>query len=245
MATIFWGKKTAMFIYAGYVLLYILAMFGFVFDILGNNIDFTEYMRQPSAWIAVILVVSVQAIIFIFVLDNYNHKIETLQTALEYRAEHDYLTDLYSHQKIDQMIGDKIMYKEPFTFFFLDLNGFKQINDQYGHESGDIVLKVIAHRLREIYHECVVSRYGGDEFTIISNYTDKKRIINQCEKTVKAINLPILCHNGEVSLGVSIGVSIYPETGSTMHDILTSADHAMYEAKNNKDIAFKISEKTK
>ena len=225
--------------------MYILAMLGFIFDILGNNIDFSEYMRQPSSWIAIILVVSVQAIIFIFALDNYNHRIESLQTALEYRAEHDYLTDLYSHQVIDQMIIDKVMYKEPFSLFFLDLDGFKQINDQHGHQSGDVVLKVIAHRLKEVFHECIVSRYGGDEFTIISNYTDNKRIISQCQKAIKAVNLPILCHNGEVSLGVSIGVSIYPETGATMHDIITSADHAMYEAKNNKDISFKISERTK
>jgi diguanylate cyclase (GGDEF)-like protein len=116
---------------------------------------------------------------------------------------------------------------------FMDLDGFKQINDVHGHDVGDIVLKTIAERLKQSTREDdTVSRHGGDEFMyLLMEIRDVQDIVQVAEKILQAIQVPCQLDVGEISIKTSIGISIYPKNGNTALDLVNSADKAMYEAK--------------
>jgi diguanylate cyclase (GGDEF)-like protein/hemerythrin-like metal-binding protein len=120
------------------------------------------------------------------------------------------------------------------ALLFADLDGFKNINDKYGHEAGDNVLKMAAQRFLACVREVdTVARFGGDEFAIIlGNLDDSQQAKGVAEKVVQAFaQSMILADGGECSVGASVGISIYPEHGSAMDSLMTAADHAMYESK--------------
>jgi len=122
---------------------------------------------------------------------------------------------------------------------FLDADRFKQINDTYGHETGDIFLKHVAERLKYAVKDSdIVARLAGDEFVVLLNNVKEKVIINLiAEKISKAVSLPmpIKGKNFKISSSFSIGISIYPEDGANGEELLHSADLAMYYAKKNKN----------
>ena len=119
---------------------------------------------------------------------------------------------------------------------FLDLDKFKQINDEYGHDIGDKVLLIIAERLKQnTRSDDTICRFGGDEFLyLLMEVKNKRGVINVINKLVKAIELP--CDEIEPNLVIkpSIGVSLYPENGDNLEDLIKTADAAMYAAKKSK-----------
>ncbi len=127
-----------------------------------------------------------------------------------------------------------------FAVMFLDLDDFKTINDSYGHDVGDLVLKTIAARLREVTRDDdTVSRYGGDEFLyILANIASENDIGTVAQKIIDAVQAPceMRVRNVAIKLSVnpSIGISIFPKHGTTSDVLLDLADKAMYRAKHNK-----------
>jgi diguanylate cyclase (GGDEF)-like protein len=119
---------------------------------------------------------------------------------------------------------------------FLDLNDFKKINDSYGHDAGDGVLRAIAERLKEnVRGDDTISRHGGDEFLyLLMEIRDEPAIKVIAEKIVKAIAAPCKIGAHDLTVSASIGISIYPKHGTTADALLKSADTAMYVAKRNK-----------
>ncbi|MFV0420925.1 diguanylate cyclase domain-containing protein [Oleidesulfovibrio sp.] len=118
---------------------------------------------------------------------------------------------------------------------FIDLDGFKDVNDKYGHASGDLLLKEVGHRLQQIVRDTdVVARLGGDEFAVllwdIKSPADLKRF---GDKLLDALRPEYVCGQYSCQLGASIGLSIYPEHGSTPGELLRQADNAMYGVKNS------------
>jgi diguanylate cyclase (GGDEF)-like protein len=116
---------------------------------------------------------------------------------------------------------------------FLDLDGFKDINDQHGHEFGDLVLKATAERIRdEIRETDTVARIGGDEFVIILSSLPESDIADRIAASViKRIAQPVQIQSTEVTISASIGISLYPENGITAEELIRSADKAMYKVK--------------
>jgi diguanylate cyclase (GGDEF)-like protein len=118
---------------------------------------------------------------------------------------------------------------------FLDLDGFKSVNDKLGHETGDLLLKAVAQRLQACIRQTdTVSRLGGDEFTIISHIQDKEDAALIARKIIDAINEPydLGDHQG-VRVSTSIGIALYPQDGGVAADLIRKADTAMYSAKNS------------
>ena len=122
---------------------------------------------------------------------------------------------------------------------FIDLDGFKKINDNYGHNAGDLLLIEISNRLKKSVRDSdTISRWGGDEFIILLNNIDgiesvdvfANRIIHDCSKPVKIDN------DLSVSVSLSIGVSMYPANGDNKNELLELADKAMYVAKKDDSI---------
>lgn len=119
------------------------------------------------------------------------------------------------------------------SVMFIDLNGFKAINDHYGHATGDAVLQSIADRLLENTREDdTVSRHGGDEFLyLLTSIDDDTYIAQIADKIAFAIQQPCRLTVGDLVVKASIGISCYPKDGSTPAELIESADKAMYQAK--------------
>ncbi len=115
---------------------------------------------------------------------------------------------------------------------FIDLDGFKAINDRLGHDAGDEVLREVAARLRRTARESdVVARFGGDEFAILAPQSDDSGLLSLAERVVSNLCQPIALHGEEVSVTASIGLSVYPDSGESPMVLLKLADRAMYSAK--------------
>lgn len=127
-----------------------------------------------------------------------------------------------------------------FAVMFLDLDDFKMINDTYGHDVGDLVLQMIAGRLKKTTRDDdTVCRHGGDEFLyLLMNTESEHDIAIVAEKIIKAVQMPCDIRLRDVSISLSIspsiGISIFPKDGTTSDALLDVADKAMYRAKQNK-----------
>lgn len=117
--------------------------------------------------------------------------------------------------------------------FFLDLDGFKGVNDRYGHATGDSLLQIVASRLRNaVRGDDVIARYGGDEFVLLLNLAriaDGETVAN---KLLRVIHEPFLIANERISISASIGAAFYPRDGEDVEALVGIADSAMYSAKS-------------
>lgn len=141
------------------------------------------------------------------------------------------------------MIVENERDKNQFALLFIDLDGFKDINDKYGHEVGGEVLITVGKRLLQcIQKSDTVARMGGDEFTIIiRNIEDKKSINNVVDKIHKTVQEVIHIGDVECRINSSIGVAIYPDNGKDSKTLLRNADLLMYEIKRIGKGGFRIS----
>ena len=169
-------------------------------------------------------------------MDVNEHKQAELQ--VNYLAYHDKLTGLPNRallfDRFSHAISQARRDKQQVALLFADLDGFKQVNDQFGHEAGDAVLKMTARRLTDCVREVdTVVRLGGDEFAVILGGLDEAdQAALVAEKIVKAFADDMVLANGQACrVGVSIGISIFPEHGSNMDVLMTAADQAMYASK--------------
>ncbi len=174
-------------------------------------------------------------------LDTVTQESESAQHA----AFHDALTGLPNRALFDNRLEHGLAQAKRHGFtlavMFIDLDGFKAINDLHGHTVGDALLQSVAERLQENTREDdTVSRYGGDEFLYLLMSIDKDTHVQQiAEKIAAAIQKPCRLSVGDVVVKSSIGISIFPKDGSTAADLIESADKAMYQAKRGKvDFAF-------
>lgn len=121
------------------------------------------------------------------------------------------------------------------VILFIDLDNFKHVNDKYGHGVGDAVLKEIAKRLKQnIRSTDTIARIGGDEFTVLlSQVKEKKSICSIVKKIISEIKQTIDHNGNSISVTASIGISIYPFDGSSPEMLISDADDAMYQAKQN------------
>jgi diguanylate cyclase (GGDEF)-like protein len=152
-------------------------------------------------------------------------------------AQHDFLTDLPNrlllNDRITQAISLSRRHGKHLAVLFLDLNGFKHINDSLGHEIGDKVLQSVAQRVVACVRTSdTVSRHGGDEFVILlSEVADAGDAAFSAERILAALAMSHAICERNVHLSASIGISIYPQDGQDADTLIKSADTAMYQAK--------------
>jgi diguanylate cyclase (GGDEF)-like protein/PAS domain S-box-containing protein len=117
---------------------------------------------------------------------------------------------------------------------FVDLDGFKNVNDSYGHETGDKILKMVAKRLLQIVRKAdTVARIGGDEFLIIqTEVNDRAAAAHLAGKIVQQLSAPFDLDGNEIKIGASIGISMYPAHGDNSRELIKKADDAMYRTKS-------------
>ena len=117
---------------------------------------------------------------------------------------------------------------------FVDLDGFKAVNDTLGHDAGDYVLKQVAQRLLSCVRETdTVARFGGDEFLIIATEINTPENAAQiAEKVIQLVSQPVIIKEQRVVVGASIGIALFPDHGEDMDQLIKQADKAMYSVKN-------------
>jgi diguanylate cyclase len=116
---------------------------------------------------------------------------------------------------------------------FIDLDGFKGVNDRLGHEAGDLLLQDVAARMRQVFRDYdTIARLGGDEFAIlltdIENYTDVAHIASRLCET---LSTPVAGESHALQVTASVGISVYPDVADTVPDLIRCADEAMYDSK--------------
>lgn len=194
-------------------------------------------------FLLIILFVITSQILYIVVLykDRYS------KYKLSYKASHDELTGLANRNYFKKEFYRKIKKIDKKSnnitaILFMDLDRFKEINDSFGHKFGDEVLIEVAKRFKTVMrNNDLICRQGGDEFLIlIDNISSMDSLVKIVDKIMMSITDPIFYKNQKIHLTISIGISIYPNDGKTIDDLLKNADSAMYEAKEEGRNGFKF-----
>lgn len=165
---------------------------------------------------------------------------------IQYLAQYDQLTKLPNRSLFNDRFQHSIdraqRNKKKVGLMFLDLDGFKDVNDSLGHQAGDELLKIIAERLSHIIRtEDTVARFGGDEFTVILEQLEHSdHVAVAAKKVLQAVGETMYLSGHEVTVGVSIGISIYPDNGTDVNSLIKNADIAMYQAKKQGKNCYKF-----
>jgi len=167
------------------------------------------------------------------------NQLQEANNKLQHQANHDPLTGLPNRRLYYELLSHEINKAErnnyKLAILYMDLDGFKAINDALGHAMGDVLLVNIAKRLKaSLRQEDLIARLGGDEFTLC--YTNIKEIeeINLlCQRLLDNVSQPIYLEQHQCQVGFSIGVSIYPDHGTDYDTLMRVADSSMYQVKNS------------
>jgi len=157
---------------------------------------------------------------------------------LQFVATHDALTGLFNRsmfgQRLQQALAQAHRHERRLAVLFVDLDGFKLINDTLGHDAGDVLLADLAVRLRECMREGdTLGRLGGDEFVVlIEGYGEDTQLLEVARKVLETAAQPFLLQDGTYNITASIGIAAYPQDGHDASDLLKNADIAMYRAKD-------------
>jgi diguanylate cyclase (GGDEF)-like protein/PAS domain S-box-containing protein len=173
---------------------------------------------------------------YVAVFSDITH-IKDSERRLTYLAQHDPLTDLPNRMLLNDRLEHALAFAHrnqlQLAVLYVDLNGFKQINDRYGHAVGDSVLEEVSKRLEQTIRENdTIARVGGDEFIVLLEYIEGRDDIDVVlEKIETALCRPVRVNDDILQIGASIGVSIYPQDAPNKDKLFSMADKAMYRAK--------------
>ena len=167
------------------------------------------------------------------------NEIRQVEMALQHLATHDTLTDLPNRflmiDRMNQLIVRARGSGAGFAVLFMDIDSFKAINDEHGHEFGDMLLRAVAQRLVKVAHQGdTVARMGGDEFVVVLDTVAHMRETDAVAQHVAAALAKTFTIQGHrVKLTASIGVAVYPDNADDPESLMKAADHAMYVAKRD------------
>ncbi len=201
-----------------------------------------------TGWMALLIIVfalSVLSIALIISMLDFRMEARTAVLALsldrahqelQFLALHDSLTKLPNRtlleDRLDQEIENAKRNGKAFSVLFLDLDGFKQVNDAFGHQVGDLLLIEVATRIRAIVRaRDTIARVGGDEFILLADTAEPADAANLASKIIAAVQKPYAITDHDCQVTVSVGITLYSGGDVPRHELLKNADAAMYHAK--------------
>lgn len=199
------------------------------------------WIANPHVTIGLIIGLALLPAYYLILINRLSRVSKQLADELgrvNYSATHDSLSGLsnraYFFQRLEDKINEANRHNENFIVMYIDLDGFKAINDSQGHNYGDIVLKEVAKRMQQYVRVSdTVSRLGGDEFAlVIHTIREPFNLSNYTQRLIDKIAEPIIIDNVTTQVTASIGISQFPADGNNAETLLNSADQAMYTSKN-------------
>ncbi len=197
--------------------------------------------EQPATYIGLMFGLVLMPKFFVVMMNRLaeaNTELKAQRDQAEFMATHDVLTGLpnraYLHSRLEQTLASARRNRHKVALAFIDLDGFKSINDSFGHEYGDYLLTQVAEAMREVLRSSdTVVRIGGDEFVVvIEDYNDPARIGQVIERLFGCVGRYYTIGEYETYVTWSCGVALYPGDGRDVHTLLKNADTAMYAAKS-------------
>lgn len=165
-------------------------------------------------------------------------QLDQARASLQQVAHYDPLTNLINRRGFNQLFAEKLIERASnnsmLAVMFLDIDHFKRINDSLGHDAGDELLKVIAAQIKSATrnHEDVVARFGGDEFCILFSLNSREEARNMAQRIMLKMKEPIELAGRHMVMTTSIGISVFPDDGTTIDELLKHADLALYQSKD-------------
>jgi diguanylate cyclase (GGDEF)-like protein len=211
----------------------------------GTYVDDIDAAFMSSLYVAggVFAAVALLLFVLVYTINRLESRTSVLAVSLAkanqeltYLALHDSLTKLPNRvlleDRLDQAIQNADRENGCFALMFMDLDGFKVVNDAYGHHVGDLLLVEIAQRIgATVRTQDTIARVGGDEFVLLAAVAEPADAATLAGKLLTGIRQPFQVVGHELRVSTSIGIAIYPGNATHQHDLLTNADAAMYHAK--------------
>jgi diguanylate cyclase (GGDEF)-like protein len=229
---------------------------GYVSGVLKVAVDANVYMASPATWATLLIAAIVTPFIVFQSVAAYQET--TLELLEEVHKQRDHIHQLATHDQLTglplmRLAGDRLQMAlyaasrsgKKVALLFIDLDGFKNVNDTWGHEAGDYVLKEVANRLlKSIRAEDTAARIGGDEFIVIlGGLPDEQVAARIAGRTISTVSRPISHAGGSTSVGVSIGIGLFPDHAADAPALQRAADAAMYTAKRSGGNRFVFAER--
>ncbi|MFD0928240.1 diguanylate cyclase domain-containing protein [Methylophilus glucosoxydans] len=167
---------------------------------------------------------------------------------LSHQADHDLLTSLPNRRSVNVYLESTYemarIGSKQFAVFFMDLDGFKRVNDAYGHDVGDALLIEVANMFKRVLRQSdFLARQGGDEFVlVVSSYLHRLELTQLAQRLIHLFAQPVVVRGIPLEIGVSIGIAEYPHHGKNVKQLLHVADKAMYDSKKNGKNRFSFGE---
>jgi diguanylate cyclase len=195
------------------------------------------------AFVVIVVTLAVMAIALIISVLDFRMEARTAVLAtslaeaneeLAHQARHDSLTQLPNRMLLEDRFAQLVRTTPRFFLMFMDLDGFKAVNDAFGHHVGDQLLVEVSRRIRAIVraHD-TVARVGGDEFVLLLAIGNSEEAAHIAALLTKSIERPVRVGDRDIQVSASIGIATYPEHGRTQSELLSNADTATYRAKSS------------
>jgi diguanylate cyclase (GGDEF)-like protein len=197
------------------------------------------FAGEPILWVAIL-----QTPLYLYSMSMAGYRLNAILVTTmraeqdnERRARHDALTDLLNRVGLANAIAIKWSERRSdrqLALLYLDLDGFKIVNDTHGHAVGDLLLQKVASRLKEVIRDGdLAARVGGDEFVVFSETSDRAQVIGFGDRLIDELSRPYDLGNGiRTAISASIGIALAPEHGHDLTSLLAAADVALYDAKS-------------
>jgi len=201
-------------------------------------------LREVGQLVSFGLVLVMSARQILVLLENLSltrqleNRVEARTAELHHRAFHDVLTDLPNRSLFNEHLINAVRRRgrggQSLAVLFVDLDGFKRVNDLYGHATGDQLLREVAHRLtRTLRTADTVARLGGDEFAVLLEGPPMARADTAAQRVLRALERPVRIGSNRIAVRASIGIAVDANGDETAEELLRNADLAMYTAKAN------------
>lgn len=227
-------------------LVIVLAGMAYTHGYLQADVDANAYIRSPIAWWVLLVITSIVPFIVFQAVSAYQQTILALlqqtqaqRDQIEQLATHDALTGLptvrLAHDRLQMALHASRRSGHGLALLFVDLDGFKAVNDRHGHAAGDAVLCAVATRLSQLIRASdTAARIGGDEFLLIlAELPAPVAAMQIAQRVVEMLAQPIDFHGQALQVGASVGIALYPEHGEDAETLRAAADAAMYAVKRS------------